>query len=156
MASAGSCCERLAAIAVERDCGRLEWNVLDWNEPAIGFYKKLGATLMDEWSTFRVTGDALRRLGARTLAKASGERGASARCLTRSSSRGYLTGDGRPHPRVDAALEPVGAPRQRDRRDLPSGRDERAARQGRGRRFPFADQDRVLADAFGDRLLAHC
>jgi GNAT superfamily N-acetyltransferase len=56
--------ERLAAIAVERDCGRLEWTVLDWNEPAIGFYKKLGATLMDEWSTFRVTGDALRRLGA--------------------------------------------------------------------------------------------
>ena len=55
--------ERLAAIAVERDCGRLEWNVLDWNEPAIGFYKKLGATLMEEWSTFRVTGDALRRLG---------------------------------------------------------------------------------------------
>jgi GNAT superfamily N-acetyltransferase len=54
--------ERLAAIAVERDCGRLEWTVLDWNEPAIGFYKKLGATLMDEWSTFRVTGDALRRL----------------------------------------------------------------------------------------------
>jgi len=37
--------------------------VLDWNEPAIGFYKKLGATLMDEWSTFRVTGDALKRLG---------------------------------------------------------------------------------------------
>ena len=56
--------ERLAAIAVERDCGRLEWTVLDWNEPAIGFYKKLGATLMDEWSTFRVTGEALGRLGS--------------------------------------------------------------------------------------------
>ena len=55
--------KRLAAIAVERGCGRFEWSVLDWNEPAIGFYKKLGATLMEEWSTFRVTGDALRRLG---------------------------------------------------------------------------------------------
>ena len=56
--------KRLAAIAVERGCGRFEWSVLDWNEPAIGFYKKLGATLMEEWSTFRVTGDALRRLGS--------------------------------------------------------------------------------------------
>ena len=53
----------LARLAVERDCGRFEWSVLDWNEPAIGFYKKLGATLMDEWSTFRVTGEALKRLG---------------------------------------------------------------------------------------------
>ncbi|MBP6556472.1 MAG: GNAT family N-acetyltransferase, partial [Novosphingobium sp.] len=39
----------LAALAVERDCARLEWSVLDWNEPAIGFYQKLGARLMDEW-----------------------------------------------------------------------------------------------------------
>jgi len=54
--------ERLAQIAVERDCGRLEWAVLDWNEPAIGFYKKLGAMPMDDWTIFRVTGDALRRL----------------------------------------------------------------------------------------------
>ena len=61
----------LAAIAVERDCGRLEWNVLDWNEPAIGFYKNLGATLMDEWSTFRVTGDALRQLAASRAGLAS-------------------------------------------------------------------------------------
>ena len=53
---------RLAEIAVERDAGRLEWNVLDWNEPAIGFYKKLGATLLGDWSTFRVTGPALRAL----------------------------------------------------------------------------------------------
>ena len=52
----------LARIAVERGCGRLEWVVLDWNEPAIGFYKKLGAKPMDEWTVFRVTGDALRRL----------------------------------------------------------------------------------------------
>ncbi|HZR23723.1 MAG TPA: GNAT family N-acetyltransferase [Vicinamibacterales bacterium] len=54
--------ERLAQIAVERDCGRFEWCVLDWNEPAIGFYKKLGAVPMDEWTTMRVTGSALRRL----------------------------------------------------------------------------------------------
>jgi GNAT superfamily N-acetyltransferase len=55
---------RLAAIAVERDCARLEWSVLDWNEPAIGFYKKLGARLMDEWTVMRVDGAALVRLGA--------------------------------------------------------------------------------------------
>jgi len=56
---------RLAAIAQERDCGRLEWSVLDWNAPAIGFYRKLGAVPMDDWTIFRVTGDALRRLAAR-------------------------------------------------------------------------------------------
>jgi GNAT superfamily N-acetyltransferase len=49
----------LAKLAVERGCGRLEWSVLDWNEPAIGFYRKLGAKPMDEWTVFRVTGDAL-------------------------------------------------------------------------------------------------
>jgi GNAT superfamily N-acetyltransferase len=49
----------LAQIAVERDCARLEWWVLDWNDPAIQFYKKLGAKPMDEWTTFRVDGDAL-------------------------------------------------------------------------------------------------
>lgn len=54
----------LAALAVERDCARLEWSVLDWNEPAIGFYKSLGARLMDEWTVMRVDGDALARLGA--------------------------------------------------------------------------------------------
>jgi GNAT superfamily N-acetyltransferase len=52
----------LAALAVERGCGRLEWTVLDWNEPAIGFYKKLGAKPMDGWTIFRATGDALHRL----------------------------------------------------------------------------------------------
>ncbi len=51
----------LARIAVERGCGRMEWSVLDWNEPAIGFYKKLGAKPMDEWTVFRLTGDALTR-----------------------------------------------------------------------------------------------
>jgi RimJ/RimL family protein N-acetyltransferase len=53
---------RLAAIAVERNCGRFEWSVLDWNEPAIGFYKKLGARPLDDWTIFRVTGDALAKL----------------------------------------------------------------------------------------------
>jgi GNAT superfamily N-acetyltransferase len=52
----------LAKIAVERGCGRFEWSVLDWNEPAIGFYQSLGARLMDGWSIFRVTGDALAKL----------------------------------------------------------------------------------------------
>jgi GNAT superfamily N-acetyltransferase len=46
---------RLALIAQERDCGRMEWAVLDWNEPAIQFYKKLGAKPMDEWTVFRLT-----------------------------------------------------------------------------------------------------
>jgi GNAT superfamily N-acetyltransferase len=54
----------LAMLAVERDCARLEWSVLDWNEPAIGFYKKLGARLMDEWTVMRVDGTALQQLGA--------------------------------------------------------------------------------------------
>jgi GNAT superfamily N-acetyltransferase len=51
--------QRLAQLAVERDCARLEWWVLDWNEPSIGFYKSLGAKPMDEWTVFRVDGDAL-------------------------------------------------------------------------------------------------
>jgi GNAT superfamily N-acetyltransferase len=53
---------RLAAIAVERNCGRLEWSVLDWNEDAIRFYRSLGAKPQDEWTVYRVTGDALREL----------------------------------------------------------------------------------------------
>jgi GNAT superfamily N-acetyltransferase len=52
----------LAQIAVRRGCGRLEWAALDWNEPAIGFYHSLGARAMDEWTTFRLTGEALHRL----------------------------------------------------------------------------------------------
>jgi GNAT superfamily N-acetyltransferase len=52
----------VARVAVARGCGRLEWSVLDWNEPAIGFYKRLGATPMDEWTTYRMTGDALHAL----------------------------------------------------------------------------------------------
>ena len=52
----------LAKIAVERKCGRLEWSVLDWNEPSIQFYKKLGAVALDEWTMYRVTGEALEKL----------------------------------------------------------------------------------------------
>ena len=52
----------LAQLAVERGCGRIEWAVLDWNEQAIKFYKKLGAVPMDEWTTFRLTGEALHNL----------------------------------------------------------------------------------------------
>ncbi len=52
----------LARIAIDRNCGRFEWSVLDWNEPAIGFYEKLGAEMMKEWRIFRLTGDALNRL----------------------------------------------------------------------------------------------
>lgn len=52
----------LASIAIERDCGRLEWAVLDWNEPAIRFYRRLDAVPLDEWTTFRVTGEPLRAL----------------------------------------------------------------------------------------------
>jgi GNAT superfamily N-acetyltransferase len=54
--------EHLAKIAVDRQCGRFEWTVLDWNEPAIGFYRKLGAIPLDDWTIFRVAGDALKRL----------------------------------------------------------------------------------------------
>lgn len=54
----------LARLAVERGCARLEWWVLDWNEPAIGFYRKLGAKPMDEWTTMRIDGEALAQLGA--------------------------------------------------------------------------------------------
>ena len=52
----------LAQRAVARGCGRLEWAVLDWNAPSIAFYRQLGARPMDEWTTFRLTGDALTRL----------------------------------------------------------------------------------------------
>jgi GNAT superfamily N-acetyltransferase len=54
--------KELARVAVRRGCGRIEWAVLDWNEPSIAFYRKLGAVPMDEWTTFRLTGDALLRL----------------------------------------------------------------------------------------------
>jgi GNAT superfamily N-acetyltransferase len=50
---------KVASVAVERGAGRLEWSVLDWNKPAIDFYRRLGANPMDEWTTFRVDGTAL-------------------------------------------------------------------------------------------------
>ena len=55
---------RLAAIAVERDYGRFEWSVLDWNSNAIRFYEKMGATVLPDWRICRITGDALQRFGA--------------------------------------------------------------------------------------------
>jgi len=53
----------VAGLALERGCGRLEWSVLDWNEPAIGFYRRMGATALEDWTMFRLTGDALRACG---------------------------------------------------------------------------------------------
>ena len=53
---------QLAKIAVERKCGRLDWWCLDWNQPSIDFYKSLGAVPMDEWTTFRITGDTLTKM----------------------------------------------------------------------------------------------
>ena len=55
----------LARLARERGCGRLEWAVLDWNEPAMKFYRGLGAIRKDDWTIFRLTGDALAKLAAR-------------------------------------------------------------------------------------------
>ena len=54
--------QAIAKLAVERGCGRFEWAVLDWNEPAIGFYKSLGAKPMADWTVMRLTGEALRKL----------------------------------------------------------------------------------------------
>ncbi len=56
---------RLARIAIDRDCARLEWSVLDWNEPSIAFYRALGARPMDEWTVQRVDGDVLTALAGR-------------------------------------------------------------------------------------------
>jgi GNAT superfamily N-acetyltransferase len=57
--------KRLAQLAVERDYGRFEWSVLDWNENAIRFYQRMGASVMPDWRICRVTGDALANLGRR-------------------------------------------------------------------------------------------
>jgi GNAT superfamily N-acetyltransferase len=63
--------QQLAAIAVERGCGRFEWTVLDWNQPAIDFYESLGAEILPEWRIVRVTGPALDKMGrAQITAKA--------------------------------------------------------------------------------------
>ena len=56
----------LARLAKRRDCGRVEWWVLDWNEPSIGFYRKLGAVPMDDWTVYRLTGGALDELASGT------------------------------------------------------------------------------------------
>jgi len=56
--------QAVASIAVTRGCGRLEWSVLDWNQDAWRFYESLGAMPMTDWTTFRLTGDALARFGA--------------------------------------------------------------------------------------------
>ena len=57
--------KKLASIAVERGCGRLEWWCLDWNKPSIDFYLSLGAEPMSDWTTYRITGDTLRRMAER-------------------------------------------------------------------------------------------
>ena len=54
--------KKLAAIAVERGCGRLEWWCLDWNQPSIDFYRSLGAQPMSDWTVYRITGDTLTTL----------------------------------------------------------------------------------------------
>ena len=56
--------QRLAQIAVERGCGRLEWSCLDWNQPSIDFYLSLGAEPMEEWTVYRLTGDTLTQMAA--------------------------------------------------------------------------------------------
>lgn len=56
--------KKLAAIAVERGCGRLEWWCLDWNKPGIDFYHSLGAEPMDDWTVYRITGDTLSNLAS--------------------------------------------------------------------------------------------
>ena len=53
--------KELARITVERGCGRLEWSCLDWNEPSIAFYRSMGAAPMEDWTTYRLTGESLRR-----------------------------------------------------------------------------------------------
>ena len=61
----GAVFNRLAAIALERGCARLDWSCLDWNTSAIGFYNKLGATPMDDWRLFRLQGTALAKVGGK-------------------------------------------------------------------------------------------
>jgi len=63
--------QRVAAIAVEKNCARLKWQVLDWNAPAIDFYAAMGAEFMDEWRSVRLTGEALERLAGSEAAPAA-------------------------------------------------------------------------------------
>jgi len=70
---------RVAAIALENGCQRLQWQVLDWNTPAIDFYRTIGGEFMDEWRTVRLNGEALERLaGIDRLATCGGADGACA------------------------------------------------------------------------------
>ena len=57
--------KRLAQITLERGCGRLEWACLDWNQPSIDFYRSLGARPMEEWTTYRLTGETLERMAGK-------------------------------------------------------------------------------------------
>lgn len=63
--------KQVAAIAVERQCPRLQWEVLDWNTPAIDFYRAMGAEFLDEWRNVRISGDALQRLAGRVGAESA-------------------------------------------------------------------------------------
>lgn len=65
----GAILAELARIAVERGCGRLEWACLDWNQPSIRFYRSLGARSLDDWTTYRVDGDALEALAGRGISR---------------------------------------------------------------------------------------
>ena len=75
--------QHLAGTAVDRGYARVEWSVLDWNEPSINFYKKLGALPMEEWSTFRLTGAALTAFGSRPVAAGAGAGSGSREAATR-------------------------------------------------------------------------
>ena len=66
--------QRVAALAVEKGCARLKWQVLDWNTPAIDFYRAMGAEFMDEWRNVRVSGEALERLASGASAPEAVER----------------------------------------------------------------------------------
>jgi GNAT superfamily N-acetyltransferase len=65
--------KKVAAIAVEKGCPRLQWEVLDWNTPAIDFYRAMGAEFLDEWRNVRVSGEALQRLAGNPVAKVETE-----------------------------------------------------------------------------------
>jgi len=60
---------KLAELALERDCGRVEWAVLDWNQPSIEFYQKLGAVPMHDWTVFRLTSDQIRNLADQSMVR---------------------------------------------------------------------------------------
>jgi GNAT superfamily N-acetyltransferase len=60
---------RLAKIAIERDCGRVDWSVLNWNEPSIRFYETLGAVALRDWTTYRLTGESLAKLAGNSFAE---------------------------------------------------------------------------------------